>query len=187
VDGGDGGGEGGDGGEGDPPPPQDGVALEESNVPVHTAQFDADRWHQPVPSSPQSPQLPPNLQQPAFVGGGGGGGGVGVGAEVVGAEVGVGDGEGGEGPEPPSTLKSTQEMKVSGGTEQTLLGKGIREFSAWENLVVLRPTLLASLQVFPVFQIQRPTASPVGHEKEAGTEYIAPTVPLPGRLRVAQA
>jgi hypothetical protein len=31
---------------------------------VHVAQFAADWWHQPVPSSPQSPQSAPNLQQP---------------------------------------------------------------------------------------------------------------------------
>jgi len=31
------------------------------------AQFDADWWHQPVPSSPQSPQSAPNLQQPPML------------------------------------------------------------------------------------------------------------------------
>jgi len=87
------GGEGGDGGEGDPP--HDGAEALESKLPVHTAQLLADWWHQPVPSSPQSPQLAPNLQQPPLVGGVGVGGVGGVGAEVgVGAGLGVGSGLG---------------------------------------------------------------------------------------------
>jgi len=79
----------GDGGEGDGPP-HDGADPLESKLPVHTAQLLADSWHQPVPSSPQSPQLPPNLQQPPFVGGVG----AGVVAGGVGADVGVGAGVG---------------------------------------------------------------------------------------------
>jgi len=92
VGGGEGDGDGDGDGEGDPPPPHDGAEALESKLPVHTAQLLADWWHQPVPSSPQSPQLAPNLQQPPLVGGVGAGG---VGAEVgVGAGLGVGCGLG---------------------------------------------------------------------------------------------
>merc|ERR1719336_2418344 len=51
-----------------------------SKVPVQMSQFAADWWHQPVLSSPQSPQSAPNLQQPPEAGG-------------------AGPGEGGAGPE----------------------------------------------------------------------------------------
>jgi len=81
-------GEGDGDGEGDPPPPHDGVEALESKLPVHTAQLLADWWHQPVPSSPQSPQLAPNLQQPPLVGG------VGAGVDGVGTGLGVGCGLG---------------------------------------------------------------------------------------------
>merc|ERR1719436_1144124 len=140
------GGDGGDGGgEGDPP--QDGREALASKVPVQTSQLLADRWHQPVPSSPQSPQSAPNLQQPPPVTGG-------VGAGGVGGEGGVGTGEGDGFEFPPSTLKSTQEMKVSVGPPQVPRPRPIALASPILNLVVLLPTLLASLQVFPVFQIQ---------------------------------
>jgi hypothetical protein len=59
---GDGGGEGGDGGEGTDP--QLGLGALGSKVPVHSSQLDAESWHHPVSSSPQSPQSAPNLQQP---------------------------------------------------------------------------------------------------------------------------
>merc|ERR1719382_1511595 len=54
-----------------------------SKVPVHSAQLEADWWHHPVPSSPQSPQSASNLQQPLPTG-------VGVGEGVAGLGVGCG-------------------------------------------------------------------------------------------------
>merc|ERR1719192_3097228 len=45
-------------------PPQPGEGPLGSKLPVHSAQLEADKWHHPVPSSPQSPQSAPNLQQP---------------------------------------------------------------------------------------------------------------------------
>ena len=79
--------------------------------------------------------------------------------------VGAGDGVG---EDDPATLKSKQEMKVSGALpgSQGLLCHGTSDVL---KVSVFLPMLLASRQVFPVFQIQRPTASLVGHEKEAGT------------------
>merc|ERR1719382_73210 len=58
-----------------------------SKMPVHTSQLEADWWHHPVPSSPQSPQSASNLQQPPPGDGFGEGVGFGVG-------VGCGCGEG---------------------------------------------------------------------------------------------
>merc|ERR1719517_326507 len=64
-----------------------------SKVPVHSAQLEADWWHHPVPSSPQSPQSAPNLQQPLP------GEGVGEGAGVgTGVGSGTGEGAGGQSP-----------------------------------------------------------------------------------------
>merc|ERR1719492_152087 len=42
--------------------PGDGALA--SKFPPHSAQFEADPWHHPVPSIPQSPQSASNLQQP---------------------------------------------------------------------------------------------------------------------------
>merc|ERR1719436_1259722 len=42
--------------------PGDGALA--SKFPPHWAQFEADPWHHPVPSSPQSPQSASNLQHP---------------------------------------------------------------------------------------------------------------------------
>merc|ERR1719336_705245 len=52
-------------------PLHDGAGALVSKVPVQMSQFAADWWHQPVLSSPQSPQSAPNLQQPPEVGGAG--------------------------------------------------------------------------------------------------------------------
>merc|ERR1719379_353880 len=57
-------------GDGLPPPPQPGDGPLGSKLPVHSAQLEADKWHHPVPSSPQSPQSAPNLQQPPTPGDG---------------------------------------------------------------------------------------------------------------------
>jgi len=52
-------------------PLHDGAGALASKVPVQISQFAADKWHQPVLSSPQSPQSAPNLQQPPEAGGAG--------------------------------------------------------------------------------------------------------------------
>jgi len=64
-----------------------------------------------------------------------------------------------------------QEMKVSG----FLLGAQVPvpltygDPAGFVNACVLLPILLKSLQVFPVFQTNRPTATLVGQTKEDGT------------------
>jgi len=67
------------------------------------------------------------------------------------------------------TLKSTQEMKVSGEPVQAPTFLPTAAHSDSLKVVVLNPTLLKSLHELPVFQSQRPTAVPPGHENEAGT------------------
>lgn len=84
-----------------------------------------------------------------------------MGCGGVGAGAGVGE-------EDPATLKSKQEMKVSGGLAgpQGLLFHGTSDVL---KVSVFLPMLLASRQVFPVFQSHRPIPTPPGHEKEEGT------------------
>jgi len=72
----------------------DGAGALASKLPVHISQFAADWWHQPLLSSPQSPQSAPNLQQPPEAGGAGPGdggvGGVGTGAGASPLHAGAG-------------------------------------------------------------------------------------------------
>jgi len=128
-------------------------------VPLQPLQFDSLALHHPDAQLP--PQLLLHLQQlgaGAGVGGGDGGAGVGSG---VGA---------------PATLKSKQEIKVSGG----LLP---RHVGAWEvyaerpKVSVSLPTLLKSLQFCEAFHNHRPTADSVGHEKDEGTWNCETIVP----------
>jgi len=104
----------------------------------------------------------------------GAGAGVGVGGACVGADVGVGCG--GVGAGAPANLKSMQERKVSGDCVAPQAALGVPP-AAWysdflKDCVFHLPTLLKSLQVFPTFQSQRPTAWSVGHVKEEGTWYV---------------
>jgi len=139
---------------GEPPQPGGGEPVG-SKVPVHWSQLEADWWHHPVPSSPQSPQSAPNRQQPLPPG------------------EGLGEGEGfppGVGAAPAVVLKSKQAMKVSGAWPgaQTCLAS-FQGNSESGKVSVDLPMLLASLQVLPTFQTQRPIPSPPGHENEEGT------------------
>merc|ERR1719277_1776441 len=125
-----------------------------SKVPVHVAQLEADWWHHPVPSSPQSPQSAPNLQQPLPPGEGEG---------LPPPGVGVGEDD-------PETLKSKQAMKVSGFCPGAQGARGFDQYSSeFLKVSVGLPTLLTSLHVFPTFQTHRPIPSPPEHEKEEGT------------------
>jgi len=85
-------------------------------------------------------------------GAGVGGGGVVGGGAGVGAGAGVGDAG-------PVTLKSKQEMKVSGAPPQApRLDPPAARYSAREKVSVFFPLLLKSLQLLPVFHSHRPTA-----------------------------
>jgi len=90
-----------DGGDGEGDPEHDGALAPESKLPVHAAQLEADEWHQPVPSLPQSPQEDPNLQQPP----------PGAGAEV--------DGGDGEGDPAAVTLTSAHCVQICGVCSQS--------------------------------------------------------------------
>jgi len=78
-------------------------------------------------------------------------------------------------------MKSTHEMKVSG----FLLGAQVPtplisgDPAGFVKGSVFLPTLLKSLQVFPVFQTNRPTATSVGHTKEDGTCHFPLRLPCP--------
>jgi len=125
-------------------------------VPPQPPQFAWLELHHPDAQLPL--QLPDHLQQE--------GAGAGVGAAVVGvgggAGVGAGAGVGtgaGVGDAGPVTLKSKQEMKVSGGAPQaTRLVPPAARYSCCEKASVFFPTLLKSLQLLPTFQSHRPTA-----------------------------
>ena len=67
------------------------------------------------------------------------------------------------------TLKSMQEMNVSGEPEQAPTFFPTAAHSDCLKGFVLNPTLLKSLHEFPVFQSHRPTAVPPGHANQAGT------------------
>jgi len=119
-------------------------------------------------------QLPGAGGAGAGVGCGVVGTGAGVGGACVGADVGVGCG--GVGAGAPANLKSMQDLKVSGDCDAEQAALGVPP-AAWysdllKDCVFHLPTLLKSLQVFPVFQSQRPTAWSVGHVKEEGTWYV---------------
>lgn len=127
------------------------------------------------PSPPHCPQT--SLQSEDGGVGTGTGVGAGDGGAWVGAAVGLGVGAivgGGVGAsvgcEVPATLKSTQEMKVSGGEPDAQVSRTspTAKLSERSKVCVGLPMLLKSLQVFPVFQTHLPTATLVGHEKEAG-------------------
>jgi len=90
-------------------------------------------------------------------------------SEHPGAGAVVGDGADGVGAVAGMTLKSTQDMNVSGEPVQARTSLPTAAHSDSLKVVVLNPTLLKSLHEFPVFQSHRPTAVPPGHENEAGT------------------
>jgi len=84
------------------------------------------------------------------------------------------------GPGVDDIVKSKQLMNISGGAVHASLTQtpGAKlcttvANSSFLKVCVLLPTFRTSLHVFPVFQSQRPTTSPLGHEKSVGTNQWA--------------